>query len=93
MQKVFNYDLLMNPTYQEKFLYVTADHPDRANYIVSPYCNKLMKLYSNDIVRLMLDIGYYSHNDIASKEINVENLFKQRTFMRSRTSQIEKLKS
>jgi len=85
MQKVFNYDILMNPIYQEKFSYVTADYPDRSNYIISPYMNKLMRLYHNDIVRLLVDIGYYSKNQIAKREVSAEDLYKCGTFMRSRT--------
>jgi len=70
MYRVFSYDLLMNPKYQEKFLYVPGDMPNRSLYIVSPYKNKQLRLSTNDVVRMMVDLGYYTQEKILSSKID-----------------------
>mmetsp|Transcript_16856 Transcript_16856/g.11972 ORF Transcript_16856/g.11972 Transcript_16856/m.11972 type:complete len:206 (-) Transcript_16856:381-998(-) len=93
MQRVFSYDLLMNPKYQEKFLYVPGDMPNRSLYIVSAYKNKQLRLSTNDVVRLMVDLAYYTEEKILKTDIDAEYLYKEKPFIRDRLASIVEIAS
>lgn len=58
LRSVHNYDILCNPIYSDRFLYVPAAYSQRSTYVVSEYRDAWLKQYSTDIVRLACDIAY-----------------------------------
>jgi len=50
--------------YRELFLYVPCNFNDRSKHIVSEYKKKEMKYYSCDIVRMTVDLAYFSEGMI-----------------------------
>ena len=58
LRSVHNYDILTNPIYQDRFLYVPCSYPNRAICTISEYKDEMLKVYSADISRLVCDLAY-----------------------------------
>ena len=58
LRDVHNYDILTNPAYSDRFLYIPCSYPDRHEFCVSEYRDNFMKCYSTDLVRLAVDLAY-----------------------------------
>lgn len=58
LRDVHNYDILTNPAYSDRFLYIPCSYPDRHEYTVSEYKDPFVKCYSTDICRLVVDLAY-----------------------------------
>ena len=53
-----NYDILANPIYSDRFLYVPCSYEQRHEYVISEYEDPWMRNYTSDIVRLACDLAY-----------------------------------
>jgi len=63
--------MLLNPKYQHKFMYVVGDCPGRQNLIVSEYSNKQARLFSCDLIRMVLNLAYFDEKTIKDGQISV----------------------
>ena len=74
MEGVHTYNILANPTWYEKYMYMPYTVPNRDEYIVSMYTNKEMKKWSLDIVRYVCDLAYVPSGRAKAMEFNPEYL-------------------
>ena len=58
LRSVHNYDILANPIYSDRFLYVPCSYEQRHEYVISEYEDPWMRNYTSDIVRLACDLAY-----------------------------------
>lgn len=58
LRDVHNYDILTNPTYSDRFLYIPCSYPERHCFTISEYKDSFLKCYSTDLVRLVVDLAY-----------------------------------
>ena len=76
LRDVHNYDILTNPTYSDKFLYIPCSYPDRHEFTISEYRDNFLKCYSTDIVRLVIDLAYMPVSEAKHLEFNEAFIFK-----------------
>ena len=77
LRSVHNYDILTNPIYSDRFLYVPCVYPQRSDYTMSEYRDPYMKIYSTDIVRLVCDLAYMPVSIAKELEFNEAYIFKR----------------
>ena len=58
LRSVHNYDILSNPTYSDRFLYIPCTYPQRSDYMISKFKDPYMRSYSSDLVRMVCDLAY-----------------------------------
>ena len=75
LRSVHNYDILTNPIYSDRFLYVPAAYPQRSDYVISEYKDDWLKQYSSDIVRLACDIAYLPKSIAREIVFDEEHIF------------------
>ena len=76
LRDVHNYDILTNPAYSDRFLYIPCSYPDRHDYTISEYKDNYLKCYSTDIVRLVVDLAYMPVSEGKKLKFNEEFIFK-----------------
>ena len=77
LQGVHNYDILSNPFYAEKYLYIPAVYPVRAKFAISKYLDEKHKdkrLHSTNLVRYVIDLPYVHYKRARRMEFNTEYL-------------------
>lgn len=72
LQSVHNYDILSNPEYIEKLLYVPCIIPMRSAFVISPHRNVNLRVYAADLVRSVLDLPYLPMSVAREFEFSVE---------------------
>ena len=84
LRSVHNYDILTNPFYSDKFLYVPATYPERWDYTISQYSDNYLKCYSSDIVRLAVDFAYMPINEMSEVQFDEQYIFKRMLQLREK---------
>ena len=77
LRDVHNYDILTNPLYSDRFLYIPCSYPDRHQFTVSEYKDNFMKCYSTDLVRLAVDLAYMPVSQAKALEFSEKFIFTQ----------------
>ena len=72
LQGVHNYDILSNPFYAEKYLYVPASWKVRSNFAISQYTDKAKRMHSINLARYVVDFPYMKYSRAKSFEFNTE---------------------
>jgi len=75
IRSVHNYDILTNPFYSDKFMYIPCTYPERWDYTISKYADNYLKCYSTDVVRLAVDFAYMPRNEMEEIEFNERYIF------------------
>lgn len=84
LRGAYNYDVLSNPFYNDRFCYIPCTFPKRSDYTISDYKDSYMKVYSNDIVRLACDLAYIPCDQALKLKFDEEFLFRNVCELRSR---------
>ena len=77
LRSVHNYDILANPIYSDRFLYIPCVYPQRSDYTMSEYQDPYMKTYSTDLVRLVCDLAYLPVSVGRELKFNEEFIFRR----------------
>ena len=77
LRDVHNYDILTNPTYSDRFLYIPCSYPERHEFTISEYQDNFMKCYSTDLVRLVVDLAYMPTSMGRELKFNEKFIFEQ----------------
>lgn len=77
LRDVHNYDILTNPVYSDRFLYIPCSYPDRHEFTISEYKDNYLKCYSTDVVRLVVDLAYMPESVGRVLEFNEKFIFEQ----------------
>ena len=86
IRSLHNYDILTNPFYSDKFLYIPCVYPDRWDYTISQYADNYLKCYSSDIVRLAVDLAYMPKEESLKLEFNERYIFKRILQLRNQST-------
>lgn len=76
LRSVHNYDILSNPFYADKFLYVPNSYDGREDYIISEYADPWLQQYSSDICRIALYLAYLPKSVALELEFDEVSIFK-----------------
>ena len=85
LQGLFSYDMLLNSSYCERFMYTLPDPEQKeknekvAEKIVSRYTNAEMKYLTTYMVRCATDLAYMPRAWAASLEFNAKYLYNNKT--------------
>ena len=77
LQGIHNYDILSNPFYAEKYLYIPAIYPVRSKFAISRYTHekdKDKRIHSTNLVRYVVDLPYLHYKRAKEMEFNTEYL-------------------
>lgn len=77
--------------YREMFLYVECATPDRTKFIVSQYKKKSLKRFTCDIVRMGVDMAYFTDDMISKIQFNPVYLYCERPTTRDRKDVIKEI--
>ena len=58
MQGGYNYNILSNQTYCDKYMYIPYTVHKRSEFVVSMFKHPMMRKCSVDIVRYVIDLAY-----------------------------------
>ena len=67
-----NYDRLTNPQICYDLLYVPTQVPLRSAFVISPYKDVNLRVFSADLVRVVLDLPYLPESMARKYEFNCE---------------------
>ena len=85
LRSVHNYDILTNPFYSDRFLYIPCTYPQRDDFTISKYSDPYMKVYQSDIVRLVCDLAYMPRTEAEKIEFSEKYIFKRMLEVRNLT--------
>ena len=72
LQGVHNYDILSNPFYAEKYLYVPAVYHVRSKFAISQYPDKERRIHAINLARYVVDFPYMRYQRAMEFEFKSE---------------------
>ena len=76
LQGVHTYNMLRNPAYIQAFQYISADTPDRGDYIIDDDDDDENNCAQSDLTRIALNLAFLTEDEVQELQFNKDGINK-----------------